>query len=393
IAVWFLLIALLGLKDHPWLARWSRGLAIAGVPLVLVDTVLMTLEWAPARVRTFLVLDIVTTIPLVFLEGWGIVIVWVGLRRRLDRSRLFLAISALLVELVQLLQNMDLGARWTHWDTSNWTAAAVVRVAGSPLTVTALLNLTFLIAILYSAWRYIAEADARQRALEQEYHSAQELQQVLVPEAIPALTGCTVASVYRPAQEVGGDFFQVIPQEGGGVVVIIGDVSGHGLHAAMTVALIVGAIRSTVETTQEPAEILTALNRRLHGRLHGGFATCLAARVDAGGNCMIANAGHLPPFLNGKEVELEPALPLGIAAEAEYRSAKLKLEAGSRLTLYTDGVLEARNAEGELFGFERVREWSARRAEEIAAEAQRFGQEDDITVLTLEPVPVEVAHA
>ena len=393
IALWFLLIALLGLEEHLRLVRWTKIWAVSAVALSLIDTALMLVEWTPARARVFLALDIASTIPVFLLEAWGILLVWQGLRRRQDGARWFLAVSALLVELLQMVTDSNLGSRWTHWNPNVGLDYPLLEIAGSPLTLATVLNLVLLVAILYAAWRFMEEAGSRQRALEQEYRSAQELQQVLVPEAMPVLAGCTVESAYRPAQEVGGDFFQVIPLEAGATVLVIGDVSGKGLHAAMTVALIVGAIRSTVETTGEPAAILTALNRRLHGRVRGGFATCLVARVDANGACTLANAGHLPPFLNGEELELTPALPLGIVEEAEYSATKRKLDAGDRLTLYTDGLLEARNTEGELFGFERVREWSARPAEEIATEAQRFGQDDDITVLTLEFAPVEVAHA
>ena len=107
--------------------------------------------------------------------------------------------------------------------------------------------------------------------------------------------------------------------------------------------------------------------------------------MDGKGNCLIANAGHLPPFLNADEVALLPALPLGLADEVDYELTELRIGAGEQLTLYTDGLLEARNAEGELFGFGRIAELLAMTldAQQIADAAQAFGQEDDITVLTL----------
>ena len=107
--------------------------------------------------------------------------------------------------------------------------------------------------------------------------------------------------------------------------------------------------------------------------------------LDARGACVIANAGHLPPFLNGKEVELPPALPLGLMEVAEYEPMHLQMARGDRLTLYTDGLLEARNPAGELFGFERIADLltHTRDAQEIAEAAQQFGQDDDITVLSL----------
>jgi serine phosphatase RsbU (regulator of sigma subunit) len=242
-----------------------------------------------------------------------------------------------------------------------------------------------LVSILYVAWRSLVEQSQRQSGLEQEYRSAQELQQVLIPKELPTMPRYAVTSAYRPAQEVGGDFFQLMALPDDGALLVIGDVSGKGLPAAMAVALLVGAIRSTVETTSDPAVVLSALNRMLHGRLRGGFATCQVLRMDGKGNCLIANAGHLPPFLNADEVALLPALPLGLADEVDYELTELRIGAGEQLTLYTDGLLEARNGAGELFGFERIADLvaTARDAQQIADAAQAFGQEDDITVLTL----------
>jgi serine phosphatase RsbU (regulator of sigma subunit) len=159
------------------------------------------------------------------------------------------------------------------------------------------------------------------------------------------------------------------------------------------VALIVGALRSIVEMTTGPGEILSALNRRLYGRLRHGFATCLVLRLGSDGACVLANAGHLPPFVNGLEVELPNALPLGLLPEAEYESCEIQMNPGDGLTLYTDGLLEARNAEGDLFGFSRIAELLAEPlgAGQVADAAQRFGQEDDITVLTLRMMPARVA--
>jgi serine phosphatase RsbU (regulator of sigma subunit) len=242
-----------------------------------------------------------------------------------------------------------------------------------------------LVAIVYAVWRYETEQRERQTRLDEEFRNAQELQQLLVPESLPEVPGYTVTSAYQPAQEVGGDFFQVIPLPEGGALAVVGDVSGKGLKAAMTVSLIVGALRSLAETTSEPAEILAGLNRRLHQRLQGGFVTCVAARLEAEGGCTIANAGHLAPFLNGDEVEMAGALPLGLTADAAYEEVTVQLGAGDRLTLYTDGLPEARNAAGELFGFARVAELVAGDpdAGAMAAAAVRFGQEDDVTVLSL----------
>ncbi len=174
---------------------------------------------------------------------------------------------------------------------------------------------------------------------------------------------------------------------------MIGDVSGKGMPAAMTVSLLVGTVRTLAHYTQSPGEILTAMNQRMLARSQGGFTTCLVLRLDANGKLTVANAGHLAPYINGSESELENGLPLGLAPGSVYAETSIPLRPGARLTLVTDGVVEAQNAGGELFGFERTSMISTKTAEEIADAAQRFGQEDDITVLTVSFVPIEVAHA
>ena len=123
----------------------------------------------------------------------------------------------------------------------------------------------------------------RQAAFEQEFKSAQELQQVLIPESLPSLEGYAVTSAYRPAQQVGGDFFQLIAEPDGSALLIMGDVSGKGLKAAMTVSLIVGAIRTAADTLDDPAEILAILNRRLYGRLQNGLCHLPGNAAGCGG--------------------------------------------------------------------------------------------------------------
>lgn len=227
---------------------------------------------------------------------------------------------------------------------------------------------------------------SRQQAeLEGEIAAAREVQQVLVPEAISALPGFTLTSAYRPAKEVGGDFFQIIPLENGSTLIVLGDVSGKGLKAAMAVSLIVGAIRTVAETTDSPAEILACLNRRLYGRLNGGFSTAIAMRLAADGECTIASAGHPAPFLNGREIDLPGALPLGVEPALTYAESSITLGASDRLALYTDGLPEARNATGELYSFDRLKALFAANpsAAQATDAAVDFGQEDDITVVTL----------
>jgi serine phosphatase RsbU (regulator of sigma subunit) len=180
---------------------------------------------------------------------------------------------------------------------------------------------------------------------------------------------------------VGGDFYYSALLSDGTMMLVLGDVSGKGLPAAMTVSTVMGALRN--ESTLSPAKAMQNLNRVLYASNSGGFTTCLCARVDPDGSITLASAGHLPPYLNGAEVALPGALPLGVAPEVEYTESLLHLAPGGQLTMISDGVVEARSSVGELFGFEHTRRLSAGSAESLADAAQRFGQQDDITVLTL----------
>ncbi len=117
----------------------------------------------------------------------------------------------------------------------------------------------------------------RQALLEGELAAAQQVQQVLVPEYIGDIPGFTIESIYQPAQQVGGDFFQILPTRDGGLLLVVGDVAGKGLPAAMLVSLLVGSIRTAADETHAPEVLLRKLNERLAGRSSGGFCTALAA--------------------------------------------------------------------------------------------------------------------
>ncbi len=222
-----------------------------------------------------------------------------------------------------------------------------------------------------------------QAQLEGELEAAREVHQVILPEQIESIPGFAIETAYEPAQQVGGDFFQIIPTDEGGLLLVLGDVAGKGLPAAMLVSVMVGAIRATAEFTHAPQEILANLNERLLGRTRGGFSTALAAHFSSDGVVEIANAGHLSPYIDGQEVDLPGALPLGILGRSVYPVIRVLLPAGSRITFYSDGIVEAQNAQGELFGFERSQQIATQPATEIAAAAKRFGQSDDITVVAI----------
>lgn len=225
---------------------------------------------------------------------------------------------------------------------------------------------------------------SRQQAfIESEMAAAREVQQIILPEQLERVPGFSIESAYVPAQQVGGDFYQILPAPEGSLLLVIGDVAGKGLPAAMLVSVLVGAIRGVAEYTSDPAELLANLNQRLVGRVAGSFSTALAARIFPDGAVVLSNAGHLPPYLDGQEVPVSGALPLGAKAGTHYETMRFQMPRGSRLTFYSDGIVEAQNPKGELFGFERSRQISMDSVESIVEAAKQFGQSDDMTVIAI----------
>jgi hypothetical protein len=239
--------------------------------------------------------------------------------------------------------------------------------------------------------RFTRSAKQEQR-LRTEMEAARRVQGQLVPVDLPQFRAFACDAAYRAAGEVGGDFYQVLPRDDGSALILVGDVSGKGLRAAMLGTLIVGAAGALAQENLAPSEMLNRLNRHLYGRTDGGFATCLCALLAPDGKLSIANAGHLAPYRNGRELPCESGLPLGILPEADYTETCEQLAPADALTFMSDGVVEARSPAGELFGFDRTRNISALSAQQIADNAARFGQEDDITVLTvrLSAIPATV---
>ena len=278
-----------------------------------------------------------------------------------------LAISQFSSELIVL----DLPVKWAPFGITIFVSQV------SNLVSAAAISLLLLRRLLLSVRRQ------RERALD--LKQAQEVQQVILPEARLALPGLIVESEYRPAREVGGDFFQIIPHKtDGSLLIVAGDVTGKGLKAGMLVALLVGAIRSTERFNSDPEVVLHELNLRLVGR-SDAHATCLALGIAKDGAVTLANAGHMAPYLNGEPLPMEGALPLGLIEGAECSVMRFQLKQGDRLMLMSDGIAEATDAEGLLFGFERVHELlrTAKFAAEVASAAQAFGQKDDISVISV----------
>ena len=315
---------------------------------------------------------------------WILILLFVRARQRHADARLLLApvlvqTSAVLIQWAAIITFV---LDWQHRFQFH------VSVSGHPFPIELVQvgNLLFLLgvfAILILRFTRTRSAEERFAA---EVQAARKVQQYLIPELLPQTPGLAIESVYRPSREVGGDFFQVLPNAAdGSALIVVGDVAGKGMEAGMLATLIVGGIRTAASFTTDPERIISLLNERMHGR---GLATCLALRIERDGSTTLANAGHLPPYLNGTELAMEGALPLGAIPGIAFPVLRFKLAEGDALMLMTDGVAEAQDAQGRLFGFERIGEMLRKgvAAAVLATAAQDFGQVDDITVLTVRSV-------
>ena len=240
ISLWFLLLYLLRLYTHRLLVRWTRALAACTLAAGILDGML-AFFWGTAG-PWMQGADSVLTSILLLAEFFPFVIVAVGVRQKLDRANWVLAISALISQLIDSVADAGAaGQRFTHWTVFEAVNRPLFSIDGVIFKAPQLAAIVLFISILYAVYRYNTEQRARQLLLEREMHSAMEIQRVLIPNAFPSLEGFAITSAYRPALEVGGDFFQIIREDDGSTMVALGDVSGKGMKAAMNVSLLWGS--------------------------------------------------------------------------------------------------------------------------------------------------------
>jgi phosphoserine phosphatase RsbU/P len=312
--------------------------------------------------------------------------------RRGNREAGWLILPSLLPALTASIANIGSASIFSGWGRLD-DLANPVPVGPIPLQLTDCGDLLFLLAIAVVIFFRFTRVSREQARTAAELDAAREMQQHMVPASLPVIPGYTIEAAYLPATEVGGDFYQVLGQRDGSALVVVGDVSGKGLKAAMTGTLALGALRTLASENLGPSALLTRLNEQMVSAREDGFITCLCVQIAPGGRARAANAGHLAPYHNGREIELDSCLPLGIAPACDYAEAAFTLAPGDILTLLSDGVVEAMSAGKELFGFERTRAISTQPANQIAAAGRAFGQQDDITVLTLTMTPAGAANA
>ncbi len=365
------LVAFLVLKRR-WYIRWLRY--TAPILLFVGPVLLLVGHRGPA----IALLAIVFLCSLVWVLAWAIFIFVTLLVSALKRNfEAALLLIPLILSVVGMIE--PIAAAALSEDTGATYDSPLTFLAGPiPFHFAAIADFTGILVILTIVFARFLRIHRDQERVSNELAAARTVQELLIPREKLATPGFEVDSVYSPASEVGGDFFHVQTADGG-MLVVIGDVAGKGLKAAMNVSLIMGALRHTEE--RSPARILASLNRVLAGTQ--SFTTCQAVWFGNNGEMVIANAGHLPPYINSQEIDLPGGLPLGVLAEISYDEARFFLHPGDRVLLLSDGVVEARQPSGELFGFDRLRNLSQQSAFYLAEAAKAFGQEDDITVLTV----------
>ena len=314
-----------------------------------------------------------------------ITLIAASLRRNFEALLLLLA---LVLTIVGMLEPM-VTAAVTDWTGHPFHSPLTIQAGPIPIAFAVIADFVGILVIVLIIFARFLRIQRDQEQAKSEMAAARSVQELMIPQEKIATPGFEVDSVYNPAHEVGGDFFHVRSGVDGGLLVVIGDVAGKGLTAAMNVSMLMGALRQMQE--RSPARILGALNRVLAGS--GSFTTCQAAWFGASGELVVANAGHLPPYLNSQEVALPGGLPLGVLADGKYDEMRLYLHPGDRILFLSDGVVEARNPSGELFGFDRVHNLSNQSAFYVAEAAKDFGQDDDITVLTVKRTSPAVAPA
>ena len=246
------------------------------------------------------------------------------------------------------------------------------------------------------------EREVRMRErVEQELRVARSIQQASLPKEVPTLENWQITPYYQPAREVGGDFYDLFELEDGRVTVVMGDAAGKGIPAALVVSATSSVLRAVAQAlgSSSPSEVLAQVNETLFARIPPNmFVTCFYAILDPkNGSMNYANAGHDLPYLwHGGDCEELRArgMPLGLMAGMSYEQKKIELDAGEGVLFYSDGLVEAHDATGEMFGFPRLRDLIAEHDDKRALGDFLLGdlysfvgegweQEDDITLLTL----------
>jgi serine phosphatase RsbU (regulator of sigma subunit) len=252
------------------------------------------------------------------------------------------------------------------------------------------------------SWDSYDQFSLMRQRYEQELRVARGIQQALLPKALPQLDGWEVTAYYRPAREVGGDFYDFLELNDGRLGVVVADATGHGVPAALVMANTQSVLRTVAQSgASAPGRALAEANEVLSTYIPPNmFVTCFYAILDPrSGHLSYANAGHNLPWCCRDDAASEltaRGMPLGLMPGMIYEEKETVLEPGEEVLFYTDGLVEAHNLQGEMFGTPRLRGLLSERSADgrglsaaLMEELERFTgegweQEDDIALLTLE---------
>ena len=241
--------------------------------------------------------------------------------------------------------------------------------------------------------------------VEQELKVARSIQHASLPKEVPQLEGWQISPFYKPAREVGGDFYDFHLLSEGRLGVVVGDATGKGIPAALVMSTTCGMLQLAARAldSSSPGEVLAQVNETLFARIPSNmFVTCFYAILDPNsGRFTYANAGHDLPYLwhGGDAEELRArGMPLGLMPGMSYEEKEIVLEPRDNVLLYSDGLVEAHDPKGEMIGFARLRALVAEQGEEgslgdfcleklYSFVGEGWEQEDDITLLTLRRSP------
>ena len=250
-------------------------------------------------------------------------------------------------------------------------------------------------------WDSYDQLSLVRQSTEQELRLARSIQRASLPKEVPSLEGWQISPYYQPAREVGGDFYDFHPLSEGRLGLVVGDATGKGVPAALVMSTTCGMLRLAAQSSSSPGEMLQRVNETLFPYIPPNmFVTCFYCILDPkSGTLSYANAGHDLPYLHrdGAAEELRATgMPLGLMPGMRYEEKETILEAGEAALLYSDGLVEAHDPKGEMFGFPRLRALVAEHADQeerplgefLMEELYTFvgegwEQEDDITLLTL----------
>ena len=246
------------------------------------------------------------------------------------------------------------------------------------------------------------EIGERER-VDQELRVARRIQHTSLPEEVPQLKGWQISPYYQPAREVGGDFYDFHLLSEGRLGLVVGDATGKGVPAALVMSTTCGMLQLAAQDLESssPSEVLRRVNEALLARIPSNmFVTCFYAILDPeSGHLRYANAGHDLPYLRRRSGECEElrarGMPLGLMPGMSYEEKEIEVDVGEGVFFYSDGLVEAHDPKGEMFGFPRLRaliaEWGEEESigdflikELYSFVGEGWEQEDDITLLTLE---------